>query len=104
MSEHALGSLITRRFHIVSITLRRAPGDRAYHVRQSFDANLEGACKRHEAFALERLYGVRCSVLRDGETGVRYSLEQSHEVASSAEFEAKHFASLAAIAKARSAS
>jgi hypothetical protein len=71
----------TLRFHIISITLRRRAGDRAYHLRESFESTLEEACRRHVEFGTARLGGVRCSVLRDGVTGTRYSLEASRGIA-----------------------
>ena len=83
------------RFHIISITLRRALGDRAYAVRESFDAgSLEEACANHAAF---KQSGVRCFVLRDGASGARYSLEQSQYIAKRAAFERAHMEKLRAI-------
>ena len=91
------GPLLRRRFHIISITLRRAAGDRAYHLRQSFTANLDEACQRHREFMTARPVGVRCSVLRDGLTGTRYSLADSSHIAQQAAFEAAHIEKLRAI-------
>jgi hypothetical protein len=68
------------RYHLISITLRRSPGDRAYHIRESFDAgSLSEACQRHVAF-MRGKGAPRCSVLRDGSSGERYSLEASQHV------------------------
>jgi hypothetical protein len=68
------------RYHLISITLRRSPGDRAYHIRESFDADsLSDACQRHIAF-MRGKGAPRCSVLRDGGTGERYSLAASQHV------------------------
>ncbi|GAB3763622.1 hypothetical protein GCM10028796_17450 [Ramlibacter monticola] len=68
-------------YHLISISVRKSPRDRAYNVRQSFDAeSLAHACQRHVAFMAERL-SPRCSVLRDGTSGARCSLEESQHIA-----------------------
>lgn len=73
-------------FHIISITDRRVPTDRAYHIRESFEApTLVEACAIHASYRL----GIRSYFLRDGTTGQRFSLEQSrHIVAAARQLEA----------------
>lgn len=94
MSTHTPGPLITRRFHIISITMRRAVGDRAYRLCESFDANLEEACRRRVQFSHP---GVRVAFLRDGATGHRYSHDECSEIVREAAFEAEHLAKLRTI-------
>lgn len=65
-------------FHIIAISVRRAVGDRAYHLVESFEAgSLPIACAKHATY---RRAGVFSSVLRDGRTGERYSVSASREV------------------------
>lgn len=65
-------------YHIISISIRKAPGDRAYHVLESFKSDSDkSAHERHLACR------IRCTVLRDGSTGRRYSVADSqHHIAS----------------------
>jgi len=70
------------RFHIISIHMRRFPGDRAYSIRESFTApSVVDACRKHATY---RGKGVFTHVLRDGSTGRRYSVCDSIEVCASA--------------------